>query len=92
MTVWRAFMARYMPGGDLHDWNIVYGYDVAIVMTQVLRACGADLSRANIMQQAANLRELVVLMYLPGITVRCRARPPRRPSRGRGGIRRGFRA
>jgi branched-chain amino acid transport system substrate-binding protein len=66
MNEWRGFMAKYMPGADLNDNNNVYGYGVTMTMVQVLKQCGPDLSRANIMKQAASLAmELPVL--LPGI-------------------------
>ncbi len=67
MKDWRAFMARYMPEGDLADANHVYGYSASRAMHQVLRQCGEDLSRENIMRQAANLVDLEVPTLLPGI-------------------------
>ena len=69
MREWRAFMARYMPEGDLSDANHVYGYSASRAMHQVLRQCGEDLSRENIMRQAANLVDLEIPTLLPGIRV-----------------------
>ena len=68
MKEWRAFMARYMPEGDLADANHVYGYSAARTMHQVLKQCGDDLSRENIMRQAANL-DVEIPTLLPGIRV-----------------------
>ena len=69
MKEWRAFMAKYMPGADVTDGNHVFGYGVSITMVQVLKQCGNDLSRANIMKQAANIHDEVVPTLLPGIKV-----------------------
>ena len=67
MLEWRAFMARYMPDADLTDANSVYGYTAARAMVQVLRQCGGDASRENIMRQAANLVDVEIPTLLPGI-------------------------
>src|SRR6185437_225135 len=56
MKAWNAFMDRYMPGGDRSDSSHIYGYSVARTMVQVLRQCGEDLTRENIMRQAADLK------------------------------------
>ncbi len=69
MNQWRDFMAKYMPGADLSDGNYTYGYAVALTLVQVLKQCGNDLSRANIMKQAANLHDLQLPVLLPGIVV-----------------------
>ncbi len=50
------FVAKYMTPNDLIDANAVYGFNAALGMVQVLKQCGNDLSRDNIMKQAANLR------------------------------------
>jgi branched-chain amino acid transport system substrate-binding protein len=69
MASWRAFMVKHYPAGDVTDINTVYGYAVAHVLMRVLTQCGADLSRANIMRQAANLVDLEVPVLLPGVRV-----------------------
>ncbi|MBU6497602.1 MAG: ABC transporter substrate-binding protein [Rhodospirillales bacterium] len=69
MQEWRGFMAKYMPNADLSDANYVYAYGVGVTTMQVLRQCGKDFSRANIMKQAANLHDLVVPTLLPGIKI-----------------------
>src|SRR3546814_13505381 len=47
----------------------VYGYSVAQTLVQALEQCGDDLTRANVMKQAANLKDVKIPMLLPGITV-----------------------
>jgi ABC-type branched-subunit amino acid transport system substrate-binding protein len=64
---WLAFMAKYYPEGSLLDSGNSYGYAVAATMVQVLKQCGDDLTRANVMKQAANLKDFVPPMLLPGI-------------------------
>jgi branched-chain amino acid transport system substrate-binding protein len=69
MTEWRAFMARYMPDGDQTDGAYAYAYDVSLTLIQVLKQCGNDFSRANIMRQATNLHDLELPTMLPGVRV-----------------------
>ncbi len=64
---WLAFMQKYMPDADLGDNDYPYGMMAAMTMTQVLKQCGDDLSRENIMKQAASLHDLELPMLLPGI-------------------------
>ena len=66
---WLAFMQKYYPEGNTKDGFNVYGYSVAQTLVQVLKQCGNDLSRANIMKQAASLKDFVVPMLLPGIKI-----------------------
>jgi len=68
-TDWVAFMKKYYPEGALDDQSNGYGYNVAILMTHVLKQCGNDLSRENIMRQAANVKNLELPLLLPGIKV-----------------------
>jgi len=63
---WLAFMQKYDPDGNLGDSFNVYGYSLAQTLVQVLKQCGDDLSRENIMKQAASL-DLTLPMLLPGI-------------------------
>lgn len=69
MSGWRAFMARYLPDADLSDAFYVGGYGVSLALMQVLKQCGNDFSRENIMSQAANLHDLELPTLLPGIKV-----------------------
>jgi branched-chain amino acid transport system substrate-binding protein len=64
-----AFIAKYMTPKDLIDANAVYGFGLGATMMQVLKQCGNDLSRANVMKQAANLKDLELPMLLPGIKI-----------------------
>jgi branched-chain amino acid transport system substrate-binding protein len=66
---WESFMAAYYPGGDRTNTFTSYGYLVAQTMVQVLKQCGDDLTRANVMRQAANLRSLELGLLLPGIRI-----------------------
>ena len=62
-------MAKYYPGGDPDEGLNPYGYAVAFTMTHVLELAGDNLTRANIMKQAASIDKLVVPMLVDGITV-----------------------
>ena len=64
---WLNFMQKYMPGAELTDNDYPYGMMAAMTLVQVLKQCGDDLSRENIMRQAANLKDLELPMLLPGI-------------------------
>jgi len=66
---WVAFMQKYYPEGKLEDGFNVYGYSAAQTLVQVLKQCGNDLSRANVMKQAASLKDFSLPMLLPGIKV-----------------------
>src|SRR5215470_3196805 len=66
---WLEFMKKYMPDADLGDNDYPYGMMAAMTMVQVLKQCGNDLSRENIMKEAANLKDLELPMLLPGIKV-----------------------
>ncbi len=67
MQRWREFMAKYMPGADANDFNHVYGYGAAQLMTLVLGNCGDDLTRENLMKQATSLKDVASDTLLPGI-------------------------
>jgi len=69
MTEWRAFMTKWYPEGDQEDANTVFGYGVAKGLEQVLKQCGDDLTRENVMKQAANLN-FEIGIYLPGTKIK----------------------
>ena len=69
MNEWRAFMAKYFPDGNLTDSSNVYGYSVARTLVQVLKQCGDNLTRENVMKQAANLKDFDTGLALPGIRI-----------------------
>src|SRR5271166_3637855 len=64
-----AFIAKYMSPKDLIDYFAAYGFGTSATMVQVLKQCGNDLSRENVMRQAANLKDLELPMLLPGIKI-----------------------
>ena len=69
MKTWRAWMDKNMPGANKADANHVYGYAVSYLMTETLKRCGNDLTRANLMKQAASFQKFRVPLLLPGIFV-----------------------
>jgi len=69
MIAWKDFMKKYYPEGSLIDGANIYGFSVATTIAQVLRQCGDDLTRENVMRQAANLKNFRVDMLLPGILI-----------------------
>ena len=66
---WLAWMKKSFPDGDVADIFNVYAYTNAQLLVQVLKQCGDDLSRENVMKQAANLKNLELPMLLPGIRI-----------------------
>jgi branched-chain amino acid transport system substrate-binding protein len=66
---WENFMAKYFPEGDKSSSFTVYGMAVAETLVQVLKQSGDNLTRENVMKQAANLKDVEVDMLLPGIKV-----------------------
>ena len=69
MKEWRGFMAKYYPEGDIKDNSNVYGYTVAQTLVQTLKQCGDNLTRENVMKQAANIKNLEISSLLPGVKV-----------------------
>jgi branched-chain amino acid transport system substrate-binding protein len=66
---WRTFMTNWYPEGDQDDASTIFGYGVAQGLTQVLKQCGDDLTRVNVMRQATNLNfELGI--FLPGTKIK----------------------
>jgi len=66
---WTAFMDKYFPEGDKSSVFTVYGYLTAQTLVQVLKQCGDDLTREQVMRQAANLKDLQLDLLLPGIKI-----------------------
>jgi branched-chain amino acid transport system substrate-binding protein len=69
---WLAWMKKYQPSANITDNLNVYGYTLGQLMTHTLQKAGDDLTRANIMKQAASL-DLVLPMLLPGVNVKTAA-------------------
>jgi ABC-type branched-subunit amino acid transport system substrate-binding protein len=66
---WLGFMKQYYPEGDLADFYNVYAYGLAQTLVHVLKQCGDDLTRENVMRQAASLKNLELPMLLPGVKI-----------------------
>lgn len=64
-----GFLAKYAPGVDKNDYFVVYAYVAAQTMAKVLEQCGNDLTRANVMKQAASLKGYQPDMLLPSISI-----------------------
>jgi branched-chain amino acid transport system substrate-binding protein len=69
MKAWSAWMDKWMPGANKSDGSYVFAYAVSYLMEQTLKQCGDNLTRENLMRQAANSKKLRVPLLLPGITV-----------------------
>ncbi len=69
MKKWSAFIDKYMPGADRSDNSLIYGYGAAQTLQKVLEMCGDDLTRANVMKQAASLKDFQSDVLLPGIKI-----------------------
>jgi ABC-type branched-subunit amino acid transport system substrate-binding protein len=63
-----ALMKKYVPDGNPMDGSAAYGLAAAQLTAQVLKQCGDDLTRENVMKQAANLKNVQLPMALPGVT------------------------
>jgi len=66
---WLAWMKKYNSSANVAEVFNVYGYTAAQTMVAVLKQCGNDLTRENLMKQAASIHDLKLPMLLPGITV-----------------------
>jgi branched-chain amino acid transport system substrate-binding protein len=66
---WLVFMQKYYPEGNTKDGFNVYGYSVAQTLVHVLKQAGNDLSRENVMKQAASIKNLTLPMFLPGVKI-----------------------
>ncbi len=69
MKKWVEFLDKYMPGADKTDSSVVYGYGAAQTLAKALEQCGDDLTRANLMKQAASLKDFTPDTLLPGVKI-----------------------
>jgi branched-chain amino acid transport system substrate-binding protein len=69
MKRYKAFMAKWAPAEDANSGIATYGYSTAALLVQILTQCGDDLTRANIMKQATNIKGFTADLALPGMTV-----------------------
>ncbi len=67
-----GWLKKYLPGADIKDLNYMYGYTVSQGLVQVLKQAGDNLTRENIMKQAASL-DMTLPMLLPGVNVKTSA-------------------
>lgn len=66
---YREILGKFAPGADNTDLNYVTGINLGVVLEQVLKQCGNDLSRENILKQSRNIKDLKLPLTLPGIVV-----------------------
>jgi len=69
MKNFRAFVDKYMPGIDIADTNYLFGYTQGMLLEQLIKQCGDDLSRENIIKQARSFHDVVLPTVLPGIKI-----------------------
>jgi len=69
MKVWREFMDKYMPGANKDDGGYIFAYAVSSLLEATLKKCGDNLTRENVMRQAASHQKLRVPLVLPDIYV-----------------------
>ena len=69
LMAWTAFMDKYYPEGDKTNSSNVSAHATAALLVQVLKQCGDNLTRENVMRQAANLKDVELEMVMPGIKV-----------------------
>jgi branched-chain amino acid transport system substrate-binding protein len=69
LKAWQAFCDKYMSQKEFVDANATYAFSAASTMVQVLKQCGNDLSRDNVMKQAANVKDFEPPMVLPGMKI-----------------------
>jgi branched-chain amino acid transport system substrate-binding protein len=66
---WASFMDKYYPDGDKTDNQTVYGFSMAETTVKVLKQCGDDLTRENVMKQCASMHDYELPMLLPGVAI-----------------------
>jgi branched-chain amino acid transport system substrate-binding protein len=69
MKTWNEFLDKYYPEANRADASVMFGYTVAQGLVHVLKACGDNLTRENVMKQAASIKDLELDGLLPGIKV-----------------------
>ena len=69
VTKFKEFMKKYYPDGNVVDSSNIYGYTVARTIEQVLKQCGDNLTRENVMKQAAAVKGLKLDTLIPGIDI-----------------------
>jgi len=67
MKAWNEFLDKYFPDANRADASVIYGYTVSQTLVQVLKQCGDNLTRENVMKQAASLKDIELGGFLPGV-------------------------
>ena len=73
MKEYKAFLAKYVPEANVADSSALTGYNMAQTMAAVLKQCGDDLTRANVMKQAASINGIQQGGMLPGVLIKTSA-------------------
>lgn len=73
VKAYRAFFEKYLAGADITNTSYLTGYQQGMVLEQILKQCGDDLSRGNILRQAKSLRDLALPTALPGVKINASA-------------------
>src|SRR3979490_2850737 len=73
MKAWNEFLDKYYPEANRADASVMYAYTVAQGLVHVLKACGDNLTRENVMKQAASIKGLELGGLVPGITIKTSA-------------------
>jgi branched-chain amino acid transport system substrate-binding protein len=69
MKAWNEFLDKYFPEANRTDASVIYGYTVSQTLVHVLKQCGDNLTRENVMKQAASIKDLELGGLLPGVKV-----------------------
>ncbi|MBB4369836.1 branched-chain amino acid transport system substrate-binding protein [Bradyrhizobium sp. cir1] len=69
VKAWNGFLDKYYPEANRADFNVMYAYIASQGLVRVLKACGDDLTRQNVMKQAASLKDVEIIGLLPGVKV-----------------------
>jgi branched-chain amino acid transport system substrate-binding protein len=69
MQAYRAFFEKYLPGADIADFYYLSGYNQGLLLEQILKQAGEDLSRENIVRQAKSFKDFILPTAMPGVTI-----------------------
>lgn len=69
IIAFKQFADKYLPGADIGDSNYLFGYTQGLILEHILKQCGDDVSRANVLKQAQNIKDLILPTAMPGIKV-----------------------
>ncbi|HEX7907582.1 MAG TPA: ABC transporter substrate-binding protein [Paraburkholderia sp.] len=69
MKNYKSFASKYLPGADIADVSYLFGYTQGMLLEHIIKQCGDDLSRENILKQAKSLKDVVLPTVLPGIKI-----------------------